>query len=140
MSFAISGLYCICIPVALNLATLTGYCIIQTVVAGQTLAAVGDGTLTPNVGIVIVAFLGMGIGFCGIKVLHQYERFAWIPAVIIIIIATGCGGKHLSKQQIMPEPGAPAILSFAALIAGFLIPWGALASDYVTYMDPNTPR
>jgi hypothetical protein len=38
------------------------------------------------------------------KVLHQYERYAWIPALVAIIIATGCGGKKLTQQAVV-EPG-----------------------------------
>lgn len=134
------GYYCVSIPVVLNLATLTGFCIIDSVIGGQTLSAVSDGHLTPTVGIVIVAVLAMAICFFGFKVLHQYERFAWIPALVAIVVATGCGGKHLHEQVAVEAPVAATVLSFGALVAGFLVPWAALASDFATYMQPQTPR
>ena len=134
------GYYLVCIPVALNLATLTGFCIIECVIGGQTISAVTNGKLTPTVGIVIIAVLGMVICFLGFRVLHWYERFAWIPAVVAIVVATGCGGKHLSNQVAAPAASAPLVLDFGALVAGFLIPWAAVASDYVTYMEPSTPK
>lgn len=134
------GYYLVGVPVTLNLATLTGFCIIDSVIGGQTLSAVAGGSLSPNVGIVIIALLGMVVCFCGFRALHFYERYAWIPALIVIIVATGCGGDKLSQQAPAPSAQAPAILSFAALVAGFLIPWAALSSDFVTYMDPHTPK
>jgi purine-cytosine permease-like protein len=82
----------------------------------------------------------MVICFLGFRVLHWYERFAWIPALVAIIVATGCGGKHLSNQVDVPPADAPTVLSYAGLVAGFLIPWAAVASDYVTYMEPETPK
>ena len=124
----------------MNLATLTGFCIIDSVIGGQTLSAVANGHLTPTVGIVIIAILGMIVCFCGFRVLHLYERFAWIPALIVIVVATGCGGKHLHQQVHVDPPAASTVLSFGALVAGFLIPWAALASDFVTYMEPETSR
>ena len=134
------GYYLVCVPVALNLATLTGFCIIECVIGGQTISAVTDGHLTPTVGIVIIALLGMVICFMGFRVLHWYERFAWIPALIAIIVATGCGGNHLSNQVDVPAADAATVLSYASLVAGFLIPWAALASDFITYMEPETPK
>jgi len=134
------GYYLVSVPVLLNLATLTGFCVIDSVVGGQTLSAVGNGNLSPTVGIVIIAILSLLVSFCGIKTLHYYERYAWIPAMIAIIVAVGCGGKHLKQQTVTEAAPAGTILSFGGLVAGFLIPWAALASDFATYMHPNTSR
>lgn len=134
------GYYLVSVPVLLNLATLTGFCVIDSVIGGQTLSAVANGHLTPTIGIVIIAILAMLVSFCGSKVLHYYERFAWIPALIAIIVAVGCGGKDLRHQAVTEPPTASTVLSFGALIAGFLIPWAALASDFATYCHPETPR
>lgn len=70
---------------------------------------------------------------------RRYERFAWIPIFISIVIAIGCGGKHLSEQVAQPPASASTVLSFGGLIAGFIIPYGTLASDYATYMRPDAP-
>ncbi|KAF7196684.1 Purine-cytosine permease fcyB [Pseudocercospora fuligena] len=133
------GYYLVSLPVLLNLATLTGFCVIDSVVGGLTLSSVDSGKLTPTVGIVVIGILGLLVSFCGFKVLHYYERYAWIPAMIAIIVATGCGGKNLHKQVATEAPAASTVLSFGALVAGFLVPWAALASDFATYMPPRTP-
>ncbi|KAH0020022.1 cytosine-purine permease, partial [Aureobasidium melanogenum] len=114
------GYYLVSVPVILNLATLTGFCVVDSVVGGQSLSAITHGHLTPDVGIVVIAILAMLVCFCGFKILHRYERFAWIPALVAIVIATGTGGKHLSNQAVYPAAEASTVLSFAALIAGFL--------------------
>jgi purine-cytosine permease-like protein len=126
--------------VLLNLATLTGFCVVDAVIGGQALSAVTDGTtITATVGIVIIALLALSISFCGFKVLHVYENFAWIPALIAIVIATGCGGANLSKQVVVPAATAPQVLSFGGLVASFMLPWAALASDFSTYLHPKAP-
>ncbi|THH19544.1 hypothetical protein EW146_g1640 [Bondarzewia mesenterica] len=132
------GLYGSVIPVILNMATVTGFVLIGAVVGGQTLSSV-NGTLSVDVGIVIISILTLLLSICGYKVLHYYEAYAWIPIFISIIIAIGCGGKHLSQQVEQPPATASVVLSFGGLVAGFLIPYGTLASDYATYMRPDAP-
>jgi NCS1 nucleoside transporter family len=134
------GKYCVSILVLLNLATLTGFCVVDSIIGGQALSAVKNGeTISSTVGIVIISLLALIIAFCGFRVLHHYERWAWIPALIALIIATGCGGKSLSQQVQVPAATAPQILSFGGLVASFMLPWAALASDFSTYIHPKAP-
>ncbi|KAI1773828.1 permease for cytosine/purines, uracil, thiamine, allantoin-domain-containing protein [Hypoxylon cercidicola] len=131
------GRYLVSVPVILNLATFTGFCVISCVIGGQCLSAVAGGSLTPAVGIVIMSVLSLLISFCGYTVLHHYERWAWIPALIAIIIAAGCGGSGLS-QQAPTEPATPGgILSFGMIIASYMMPFACLASDFTTYLNPK---
>ena len=97
------------------------------------------------------------MSFCGYKVLnwyrgfnfsadlvlmmcHRYERLAWIPVLICYVVALGTGGKHL----IDPPPAQPAtatsVLSFASTIAGFVITYSPLASDFTIYFRPDVAR
>jgi purine-cytosine permease-like protein len=123
--------------VILNLATLTGFCIIICVVGGQCLSAVTDGVLTPSLGIVLIALLSLFISFCGFKILHFYAGYAYIPAVIAIIIATGCGGSRL-REQVTPETAtAPQVLNYGMIVASYMIPWACIASDLTTYFNPT---
>jgi NCS1 nucleoside transporter family len=134
------GKYLVSILVLLNLATLTGFCVVDSIIGGQALSAVKNGeTISATVGIVIIALLALVIAFFGFRVLHHYERWAWIPALMALIIATGCGGKGLGQQAEVPAATAPQILSFGGLVAGFMLPWAALASDFSTYMHPKAP-
>lgn len=128
------------ILVLLNLATLTGFCVVDSIIGGQALSAVKSGeTISATVGIVIIALLALVVAFFGFRVLHHYERWAWIPALIALVIAAGCGGAGLKQQAQVPAATAAQILSFGGLVAGFMLPWAALASDFSTYMHPQAP-
>jgi NCS1 nucleoside transporter family len=134
------GKYFVSLLVLLNLATLTGFCVVDSVIGGMALSAVQDGTtINATIGIVIIALLALLISFCGFGVLHVYERWAWIPALAALVIAAGCGGKSLSQQVAAPAATASQILSFGGLVASFMLPWAALASDFSTYMHPKAP-
>ncbi|KAJ2995229.1 hypothetical protein NUW58_g1335 [Xylaria curta] len=133
------GRYIVSVPVILNLATLTGFCVITCVVGGQCLSSVSDGSLTSAVGIVIIGVLSLFITFYGYNVLHNYERFAWIPALIAISITVGYGGSHLNQQVPAPVATPRGVLSFGMSIASYMIPFSTLASDFTTYLNPRFP-
>ncbi|KAK3948275.1 permease for cytosine/purines, uracil, thiamine, allantoin-domain-containing protein [Pseudoneurospora amorphoporcata] len=134
------GRYIVSLPVLLNLATTTGFSVIIVITGGQCLSAVANGHLSISVGIVIMSILTLIISFCGYTTLHMYERFAWIPAVIAIIVAVGCGGKYLHLQNPPSGPPSPqGILSFAMIVSSYMIPWACLSSDFTTYLVPSTP-
>ncbi|KAI4958840.1 hypothetical protein J4E86_004448 [Alternaria arbusti] len=134
------GKYFVSLLILLNLATLTGFCVVDSVIGGMALSAVQEGaTINATVGIVIIAILSLVISFCGFGVLHHYERWAWIPALAALIIAAGCGGQSLSQQVAAPAATASQVLSFGGLVASFMLPWAALASDFSTYMHPKAP-
>ncbi|KAI5859978.1 permease for cytosine/purines, uracil, thiamine, allantoin-domain-containing protein [Durotheca rogersii] len=131
------GRYLVSVPVVLNLATLTGFCVVICVVGGQCLSAVTGGSLAPAVGIVLMGLLALLISFCGYRVLHQYERFAWVPALAAIAVAVGCGADRLREQAPARPATAAAVLSFGMIVASYMIPYACLSSDFTTYLNPK---
>ncbi|KAH9884386.1 permease for cytosine/purines, uracil, thiamine, allantoin-domain-containing protein [Xylariomycetidae sp. FL2044] len=131
------GYYLISIIAILNLCTIAGFGIIDCVLGGSTLAAVSEGNIDSTVGIVIIALIAMVVSFGGYRFLHQFERYSWIFALIAIIITTGVGGKELFNQAEVAPASAATIVSYGGVVAGFLIPWAAMAADFSVYCDPS---
>ncbi|KAI0403952.1 permease for cytosine/purines, uracil, thiamine, allantoin-domain-containing protein [Xylaria palmicola] len=121
----------------LNLATISGFGIISCVLGGSTLAAVSDGNIDSTAGIIIIGLIGLFVSFGGYRFLHQFERYSWIFALVAIAITTGVGGDKLFNQAETAPPPASVIVSYGGVIAGFLIPWAAMASDFSVYCDPS---
>ncbi|KAI7976493.1 hypothetical protein EIK77_003308 [Talaromyces pinophilus] len=120
--------------------TLCGYNIICLVTAGQTLAAVSGDTISQTVGIVIVAILSMIPAFGGFQAIHHYERWAWIPAFIAIVITIGSGGSKLKEQVPAVISDGPTIITFISLIAGYMLPYSTTVGDTAVYLGPNAPK
>ncbi|KAF8190345.1 permease for cytosine/purines, uracil, thiamine, allantoin-domain-containing protein [Mycena galopus ATCC 62051] len=133
------GYYGVLVPVVLNLVNMIGFCILSCILGGQTLAAVADGNISSNIGIVIIAIISLFISFGGWKILHWYERVAWFPIVVIFLIAVGLGAKNFKHIPPAAPATAPTVLSFSAAIAGFVLTWSSLASDFSCYMRPDAP-
>ncbi|KAJ3805430.1 permease for cytosine/purines, uracil, thiamine, allantoin-domain-containing protein [Lentinula aff. lateritia] len=136
-SFGYYGVILVCI---LNLTVMTGFCILNAILGGQTLASVADGNLTWNAGIVIVVIISLALSFCGYSILTWYERIAWFPVLVVYLVALGLGGKYLNDIPASAPAStatAPTILSFASTIAGFVITYSPLASDFTIYFKPS---
>ncbi|KAF8306362.1 purine-cytosine permease [Clavulina sp. PMI_390] len=145
------GFYWVTIPAFLNSTTMFGFMVLNCILGGQTLssasiAMASDGTpagggMSWDVGIVVVGIVSLFISFCGFRVLNLYERVAWLPILIVYCIALGVSGKDLiSSSPALPEHGsAQQILTFGASIAGFVISYCPLSSDFTSYFPPHVP-
>jgi len=138
------GWYPAKLVVLLNLIVLLGYCLIDAVVAGQILAAVSPGgSMSTIVGIVVVAILTWGITTFGYSVFHYYERYAWLPQLIVLCILAGVAGPNFDLST--PSTGdtstiAGSRLSFFSLCLSAAITYGGGAADYFVYYPEETPR
>ncbi|KAL0579277.1 hypothetical protein V5O48_002731 [Marasmius crinis-equi] len=135
------GYYGVIVPCVLNLVNMIGFCILNCILGGQTLASVADGRLSFVVGIVIIAVISLVvcISFCGYDVLNWYERLAWFPVLVVYVVALGVGGKNLYNVPPAEPVTASRVLSFASVIAGFVVTYSSLASDFTSYYRPDAP-
>ncbi|EIW55605.1 cytosine-purine permease [Trametes versicolor FP-101664 SS1] len=131
------GYYGVIIPSVFNLCSMTGFCILNCILGGQTLASISNGHLSWSVGIVVITLISLFVSFCGYRVLNWYERLAWLPVLVVYLVALGVGGKHLSNPPPAEPATAAAVLSFASTIAGFVITYCALGSDFTIYFSPS---
>ncbi|KAF3767831.1 hypothetical protein M406DRAFT_90406 [Cryphonectria parasitica EP155] len=74
----------------------------------------------------------------GYRALHIFNTWSWIPNLISIIIAVGCGGHNLHLQSAVAPATASQVMSFGALVAGYFLTFGGTVSDYSIYHDPRS--
>ncbi|CAK7199944.1 hypothetical protein SEUCBS139899_002631 [Sporothrix eucalyptigena] len=134
------GLYFAIIPLLLNAATVTGFTLISAVVGGQTISALNPDKVSVTVGIVIICLVSLLVSMLGYRTLHFIERWTWIPNIIGLVVAVGCGGKYLHLQQETEPATAYNVLSYAGIIAGYFITFSGTASDYSAYHNPSVSK
>lgn len=132
------GLYLATVPLLLNAATVTGFSLVSAVVGGQSIAALNPAHVSTSVGIVIVCLVSFAASLLGYRALHIFNAWSWIPNLVAIVIAVGCGGKYLHLQSAVPSATASQVLSYGGLIAGYFLTFGGTVSDYSIYHDPRT--
>ena len=130
--------------VVLNIVVLLGYSLLDCVVGGQILSAVSpNGSMSVVVGIIIVAVITWAVTTFGISVFHYYERYAFIPQVIVFSILFGVSAKHYDLTT--PSAGdsrtvAGDRLSFFSICLSAAITYGGLGADYFVYWPTTTSR
>ena len=130
--------------VILNIIVLLGYSLIDAVVAGQILSAVStNGSLSVVVGIVVVAVITWVITTFGYQILHYYERYAWLPQLIVLSILAGVAGPSFDLTSPTQGNALTRIggrLSFFSLCLSAAITYAGGAADYFVYYPEHTPR
>lgn len=134
------GLYLATLPLLLNSATVTGFTLISAIVGGQSIAALNPAHVSTSVGIVVVCLVSFAASLLGYRALHIFNAWSWIPNLISIIIAVGCGGKYLHLQADVAPASPSQVLSYGGLIAGYFLTFGGTVSDYSIYHDPRAAR
>uniref|UniRef100_A0A8H8CG34 Uncharacterized protein n=1 Tax=Psilocybe cubensis TaxID=181762 RepID=A0A8H8CG34_PSICU len=132
------GLYGAIIPSFLNVISTLGSLILNCIIGGQILAAIST-KLDYNVGIVITSGTSLVVTFFGYRVMHWFESFAWVPAVITFPTLLGLANKHLNPSTMpsLPTPSASMMLSFASFVASGVVSWCTITPDYGVYHDHN---
>jgi purine-cytosine permease-like protein len=129
--------------VILNIIVLLGYALIDCVIAGQILSAVSGNTMSIVVGIIIVALITWGITTFGYQIFHYYERFSWLPQLIVLCILAGVAGPKFDLS-VHPQADTATLVgnrvSFFGLCLAAAITYGGGAADYFVYYPESTPR
>lgn len=125
-------------PVIFNAGTLTGFSLLGSILSGQSLAAVNQGAhISVNVGIGIVCAISFVMALLGYKAIHVWQRWQWLPSLVAIVIAVGCGGKHLLQQAGGGEATVKSVVGYGSLMAGYFMTFGGTVSDFTIYHNPN---
>ncbi|KAK4446752.1 vitamin B6 transporter TPN1 [Podospora aff. communis PSN243] len=127
----------------LNIILMIGYCTINAIIAGQMLSAVNGGSMTIAVGIVVVQIVCFIVTVFGMKLFQIYERFAWIPQILVLFVLIGSAAPYFDTSA--QSVGDSAILaanrlSYFSLCLSVSVSWGGAAADFFCYYPENTPR
>ncbi|KIL92820.1 purine-cytosine permease fcy22 [Fusarium avenaceum] len=127
-------LYLVAIPTLLNAGTVTGFTLVGSIVSGQAIASVNEkANISVNVGIGIVCTFSFFMAFLGYRAVHLWQRWQWVPNLIAITIAVGCGGKHLMNQTEHDPATVKSVVGYGGLMAGYFMTFGGTVSDFTVY-------
>ncbi|TDL24490.1 cytosine-purine permease [Rickenella mellea] len=131
------GYYGSLIPSILNVISMECYLILNSIIGGQTLASVSE-QVSWSAGIIIISLISFLVAFCGYRVVHWYERVAWIPNVVAFLVMLGVNGQYIVHKQGSTTPTVAAILSFASTTAATDTGWCTIVADYGVYHKSDT--
>ena len=74
-----------------------------------------------------------------VLILLRFANCAWIPVFVTFVIAAGVDGKDFINFQ-TEHTSIVQIFTFGSTVAGFMLSWAVISSDYTAYFHPDVPR
>ncbi|KAI5966931.1 FCY21 [Candida pseudojiufengensis] len=124
----------------INVIACVGWGAVNIMASAQLLHIVNNGALPPWAGCLILVLCTIVVTFFGYHVIHIYEKWSWIPNLIVfivIIVRFAMSGKFHSAGFEGGQTTAGNVLSFGGTIFGFATGWTTYASDYTVYQPRN---
>ena len=132
------------IVVILNIVQMLGYSLVVSIIGGQVLSAVSpNGSMSVVVGIIVIVVIVWMVTTFGIAVFHYYERFAWIPQLIVLSILYGVSAKYFDTSYTSVGDRVTVVgnrLSFFSICLSAAITYTPLSMDYFVYWSAATSR
>lgn len=126
-----------------NCIACVGWSAANVIVGAQLFNAVNN-NMPGWAGILVIAISTLLICFFGYRIVHAYERWSWIPCLIIFCIVAGEFGHSGKFSNLLPlatgKEEAGSVLSFAASVFGFGTGWTSYAADYTVYQPVDRKR
>jgi len=127
--------------VVIGICGMIGWSSVNAIAGAQVLNELSDGNCPLWAGNFIIGICTAIISFFGYFAVHFFERYCWIPQVIIFIFLAGYGAKHFDAGALPMGSGsaeAASVMSFIAVIYGFVGGWAQSAADYNVRMPVTT--
>ncbi|KAK5198071.1 hypothetical protein LTR92_002316 [Exophiala xenobiotica] len=129
--------------VILNICGMIGWSSVNSIAGAQVLTELSDGNCPLWAGNLIIGICTAVISFFGYFAVHFFERWCWIPQVLIFIFLAGYGAKHFDAAALPMGHGsaeAGTVMSFIAIVYGFVAGWAQSVADYNVRMPVNTSK
>ena len=125
--------------IALNIVTAIGWSTLNGILGALFLHAANN-DVPGWAGILIITGATLFVCFFGYRIVHAYQRYAWIPMLIIFLIVLGefaHSGQFSNLSMGTGRSEAGSALSYGCAVFGSAIGWAAYAADYTVY-QPST--
>lgn len=123
-----------------NVISCIGWNAINVIPCAQLLNSVNH-NFKPWIGCLILVLCVCVLSVFGYKIVHLYERYAWIPTFVVYLVIIGKFARERAFDWGHDEGSSATkagnVLSYIVVMFGFTAGWSPSASDYLVYFNPN---
>lgn len=113
----------------INILASIGWSTLSSIQAGQLLVALSS-SIPLAAAILVISFITVIIAIFGYGALHHFERYAWIPTWISILVMLITNVTNLSTASSSSTNDIGAIVSYATIIYSAPCIWTTNAADF----------
>jgi len=111
------------------------------ITGGLALAAVSNGAVGSELGVIICAIAGLVFSFFGLRAVLKYEEYAWAIFFIVFMVIYGEAGTQAditTPTELTGTVLSGTCLSLIAVVYGSSASWCSIVSDYYVHYHPDT--
>ncbi|OAA68657.1 nucleoside transporter family [Niveomyces insectorum RCEF 264] len=127
----------------LNVIEQVGWSSVGSITGGLALAAVSDGRIGSELGVVIAAVLGFVISFVGLRAVFSYEKVAGLVLFVVFVIMYGETARFADVHTPTKLSGATlsgTALTLFAAVYGSSASWCSIVADYYVEYPVRTSK
>lgn len=135
------------LPALFNMLACIGWSAVNSIIGASLIVSWSNKAIPLPVALVFLAIITTLVSVFGYFIVHRYERFAWIPMLILFGYVLFASASHF-KLGAVPDFALSGglglfagIASFGGAIFGYAIGWSSYAADYTRRQPASTsPR
>ncbi|KAL1868377.1 hypothetical protein Plec18167_008303 [Paecilomyces lecythidis] len=119
--------------VLVNISSMIGWAAVNSMAGATILLELSNGRCPLWAGNLVIGVVGMVVCLFGYRIIHQYERYSWVPQLIVFCFLAGHGSRYFDASKAPMGRGnaeAASCMSFIATVYGFAAAWACNAADY----------
>ncbi|ODV75015.1 purine-cytosine permease CYBJADRAFT_166778 [Cyberlindnera jadinii NRRL Y-1542] len=144
LSRYLTGVFAARIFALITAIACVGWGAVNIMVSAQLLNMVNKPhSLPPWAGCLVLVVSTIIVSMFGYKVVHAYEKWAWIPNLavfIVFIVQMARSGNFTGGGFPGGQATAAGVLSFGGAIYGFATGWTTYAADYTVFVRKGYPK
>ncbi len=124
-----------------NVGACIGWSAVNVIVGAQLVVALSGGAVPLWAGIIVIAILTTLVSIYGYRYVHGYERWAWVPMLVMFLIILIVAAPHFGTIVVKNAGMAPlaSFITFGGAVYGFATGWSSYAADYNVNQPEDTP-
>jgi NCS1 nucleoside transporter family len=129
------------LPALFNILACIGWSAVNAVIGSSFVATATGGRISQPVALVILAVLTTTISVYGYFIVHRYERYAWIPMVLLFGYVLFASASSFNLNVPITSSGLALfvdIATFGGAVFGYAVGWSSYAADYTRRQPANT--
>jgi NCS1 nucleoside transporter family len=130
------------LPALFNAIACLGWSAVNSVIGASLLVAWSAGAIQFPVALLILAALTTLISVFGYFIVHRYERFAWIPMLLLFGYLFYAASGHFDVSIPTTATGLglfAGVITFGGVVFGYAVGWTSYAADYTRRQPASTP-
>jgi NCS1 nucleoside transporter family len=130
------------LPALFNALACIGWSAVNAVIGSSLIVQWSAGKISLPVALIILAAITTVVSVFGYFIVHRYERFAWIPMLVLFGYVFFAASSHFTTNVPIDPKGLglfAGIASFGGAVFGYAVGWSSYAADYTRRQPVTAP-